>query len=353
MARGRVGIRQVAEAAGVSPTTVSHALNGKGRVTTETRERIQRIAAELGYRPNASARNLVGGRTGLLGLVVPPTDELLFLASDVAYFVQITNAATNVAMKQGYGLVVTTVPEDRSSPFGQVEVDGAIVVDPLERDPLVLELRAAGVPVVTTGRVLGDEEDGVWVDNDHRASTRLVLDHLARHGSRCPALLTNQPSTSFAFEVEETYAAWCAEHAVEPHLVHVRAGISEDAAAEAARRVLDLRPTCDAAYATLDRLALATLHEATRRNVAVPEEFLIAGATDSEAARWSLPSLTVLNLQPDALGRSATEALIALVEGREPDPRQRTVPCEVIARASTRRRPAGRRPAATAIRVES
>ena len=66
----RIGIKDVAEAAGVSVTTVSHALNGKGRLPVETRERVQRVARDLGYRPSSTARNLVGGRTGLIGLTV-------------------------------------------------------------------------------------------------------------------------------------------------------------------------------------------------------------------------------------------------------------------------------------------
>jgi DNA-binding LacI/PurR family transcriptional regulator len=69
--RRRVGIKDVASAAGVSATTVSHALNGKGRLPPGTRERVHRIAEELGYRPNATARHLAGGKTGVLGLAAP------------------------------------------------------------------------------------------------------------------------------------------------------------------------------------------------------------------------------------------------------------------------------------------
>lgn len=338
MARPRVGIKQVAEAAGVSPTTVSHALNGKGRLAEETRERIRRVADDLGYRPSAIARNLVDGRTGVLGLVMPSARELVFPAGDVAYFMQLTSAATSVAMEQGYALVVTSTNEDGSSPFTRVDVDGAIVVDPVSRDTLVAELRTAAVPVVTTGRVLGDEDAAPWVDNDHAASTRAVLEHLVQRGAHRPALITSQPDTSYASDVEEAYRAWCGERDIEPLVVRARPEISQDAAAEAAREVLDLMPTCDAVFATLDRLGLATMHEARSRGIAVPAELLVVGATDSEAARWAVPSLTVLNLQPDVIGRRAAEALIAMVRGTAPRRRHAIVPAKLVARESTRRR---------------
>lgn len=344
-----MGIKQVAEAARVSPTTVSHALNGKGRIPEETRNRIQKIADDLGYRPSAIARNLLGGRTGLLGLVVPSSSDVVFPASDVAYFVRLTSAATRVAMENGYALVVASQSPDGSSPFNRVEVDGAIVVDPVEFDPLVLSFREAGIPVVTNGRVLG-ADDAPWVDNDHNMATRRVLEHLARRGAERPGLFTSQPATSFAFDVETAYRSWCAENDISPQIVHANANLSENAAAEAARRVLDRHPACDAIFATLDRLALATLHEARIRHVSVPQELLVVGATDSEAAHWAAPSLTVLNLQPDVVGSRAAEILIELVQGREPATQHITVPTKLITRGSTRRTKHAARPGRSGVK---
>src|SRR5215203_6033436 len=69
-AKRRVGIKDVAEAAGVSITTVSHALNGKGRLTQETRDRVRRVATDLGYTPHPVAQSLASGRTGMIATVV-------------------------------------------------------------------------------------------------------------------------------------------------------------------------------------------------------------------------------------------------------------------------------------------
>ncbi len=74
----RIGIKEVAAAAGVSITTVSHALSGKGRLPEKTRERVREVAEQLEYRPNVNARKLGGGGSGLLALAVSQVEDLAF-----------------------------------------------------------------------------------------------------------------------------------------------------------------------------------------------------------------------------------------------------------------------------------
>src|SRR3954469_18718430 len=124
--RRRVGIKDVATAAGVSATTVSHALNGKGRLPPGTREKVHPIAQELGYRPNATARHLAGGKTGVLGLAVSQGAGTPDTLSDFAYFMQLMTAATAAAFEHGYALVLTPV-QPEGSRWLNVAIDGAIV----------------------------------------------------------------------------------------------------------------------------------------------------------------------------------------------------------------------------------
>src|ERR1700739_4727164 len=203
-----VGIREVAEEAGVSITTVSHALNGKGRLNEETRRRVQEVAKRLGYRPNAIARNLAGGRSGLIGLAVAQTLEGQFAVSDFAYYGQLMSAGTVEAFDHGYALVLAS---GTKGAWNTIRLDGLIVVDPIREDPLSTEYKTRGIPVVTTGRVPG-REDGYWVDNAHRAGTRSILDHLAERGARRIALLASPPVTSYVIDAREAYEQWCEEH---------------------------------------------------------------------------------------------------------------------------------------------
>ncbi len=339
--KGRVGIRDVAAAAGVSATTVSHALNGKGRLPDSTRERIAQVANELGYRPNASARNLVAGKTGRLGIAVSSAPGVPFGLSDFDYFIQMLSSATTAALEHGLALVVAG-PNHEQTAFERIEIDGAIVIDPVVNDPLVSDIRTRGLPLVTTGRIPSAEatpDDGTcWVDNDHVAGTRSILDHLADQGAERIALLTSTPVTSYTSDAAEGYETWCAEHGCEPLVSIAEGALNEGSGFVAAAALLDMPEPPDAIYATLDRLALGALLAARAREVKVPDELLLAGCTDSQASEWAQPPLTALALDPEEIGRQAVEMLITLIEGDRPRPKHQYVPTRVLTRESTAKR---------------
>src|SRR5215470_13924142 len=118
-------IHDVAKAAGVSVTTVSHALNGKGRVDPQTRARVARVVRRLGYRANRHARGLRSGRSGSLGLLLPVSGD----------------ARSDETLRLDF--------------YMRLAGDGAIVADPSPDDKRVKALKALGLPVVTIGRGLG------------------------------------------------------------------------------------------------------------------------------------------------------------------------------------------------------
>lgn len=334
--RQRVGIKEVALAAGVSVTTVSHALNGKGRLPDETRERVRRVADELGYKPNATARNLVVGRTGLLGLAVSQAGGPLFAASDFAYFAQLMMAASTEAIAKGYALVLAPV-DGALNPQSGIAVDGAIIVDPVRNDPVVAQLQRAGTPVVTTGR-RPDDGSGCWVDNDHIAGTRSMLDHLRRRGGRRIALMTSPIEISYTVDVERAYRMWCQEQGIAPQVKITAPDLTERAGFAAASELLALDEPPDAIFATYDRLAFGTLLAAEARGVAVPDQLLLATtATESQAPEQARPSLTTLNLHPQEIGRAAARLLTDLLDGETPEHQHVHIPHRVIARSSTRR----------------
>jgi DNA-binding LacI/PurR family transcriptional regulator len=333
MTSRRVGIKEVAAAAGVSITTVSHALNGKGRLTPETRQRVRDVATALDYQPSALARGLAGGRTGMLALAVSFVDDFSLPVADFDYFLQVMNAATSTALELGYSL--TLLPTDaRSTRLDRLPLDGAVVMDPVRADPIVQPLTGRGVHVVTTGRMPGGPDSACWVDNDHIAGTRAMLEHLEEEGAQRIALLTAPITSSYTIDALEAYEVWSAEHDMEP-IVATIGETSEGGAFAAASELLESRDPPDAIYATLDRLALGVLLAAEGKGVRVPEDLRIAGCTDSEASRAARPALTALSLNPERLGREAIELLIELIEHGVPEDPHRIVPSLVIPRGST------------------
>lgn len=333
--RRAVGIREVAAQAGVSTTTVSHALNGKGRIAPETRRRVREIADRLGYVPNATARNLAGGRTGLIGIAVAQTGEGNFAVSDYDYFAELISAASVVALDWGYALMLAAPA--REDAWSTTAVDGAIVVDPIDGDPVVERALGAGWPLVTTGRIPGSGRD-CWVDNDHLSGTRAMLDHLAARGAERIALLASPATTSYAVDSLSAYEEWCAERHREPMVAVARGDLTEGAGFEMTTKLLRRRRPPDAMHSTLDRLALGALLAAPTQGLSVPRDLLVSGCTDSAAGKWARPGLTTLELNPAQIGTAAVEMLAALIEGREPEARQVHIPTSILARGSTKRR---------------
>ena len=144
----RVSIRDVAREAGVSVTTVSHALNGKGRLNPETRERVREVADRLGYRPNPAARSLVSGRTGLIAAVPSLPSGLNIEFSEFAFFSELIAAATGVAVGRDNALVVSPPAADWFV-WDRVPLDGVIVIEALKKEGLFdsIKVMVGGAPV--------------------------------------------------------------------------------------------------------------------------------------------------------------------------------------------------------------
>ena len=334
MARGAVRIGDVATAAGVSITTVSHALNDKGRLNEETRRHVKEVAERLGYQPSALARGLAGGRTGLIAITVSFVDDVSLAVADFDYFMQVMNAASAAALERGLSL--TLLPTDsRRQMLDKLPIDGAIVMDPVPGDEIVNLLEKRRVPVVTTGRRPEGPDDNCWVDNDHVAGTRAMIDHLAAQGSDRIALLTGPVLSSYTLDAASAFETRCSELGLEAVIETITDPVSEGSGYAAASKQLNSSRPPNAIYATLDRPALGALLAAEAMSIRVPEDLRIAGCTDSDASRSARPALTALSLNPEEIGREALDLLVDLIEDGTAEVPQRIVPCTVIPRGST------------------
>jgi DNA-binding LacI/PurR family transcriptional regulator len=324
-----VGIKDVARAAGVSTTTVSHALSGKGRLPEETRARVRGIAQDMGYRPSAVARGLAAGRTGVLGIAFSVPDALSTGFLDIPWYPAIVNAATQRAMRDGYALVVVP-PAAGPEVWGRLPLDGTIVVEPIADDPNLLEIAAHRVRLVSIGRAPG--VDGWWVDNDNGAAVIEALELLRERGARRVALASVAWLTTWHDEAIAAYRAWCERHEVEPVVV-------ESADPEVARpglaALLDGPDRPDAVFSLYERLGSGLIELARERGIRVPEDLLLAAASDDGSGMRCEPQLSTIDFDPEALGGAAAGMLIDLVEGREPVDRSLLLPARLVERGST------------------
>ncbi|MFI5702564.1 LacI family DNA-binding transcriptional regulator [Streptomyces xanthochromogenes] len=324
---GQAGIRDVAAAAGVSITTVSDALNGKGRLPDATRRHVREVADRLGYRPSAAARTLRTGRSGLIGLTVTTYGDEPFTFTEFAYFAEMARAATSAALALGYALVILPATS-RHDVWSNVALDGTVVIDPSDQDPVVTELVRQGLPVVSDGRPAGSLPVTAWVDNDHGAAVLGILDHLADAGARRIGLLTGTSTNTYTHL--STYLHWCERVGQEP--------VYE--AYPAHDRLLARPGRPDAVYGLFDPNGTDLLAAARRYGLRVPEDLLLVCCSESTVYATTEPPITTLSLKPRRIGTAVVQLLIDVIESVDSDrPVEQVIPTELIVHTSSQRRP--------------
>ncbi|GAA2403952.1 LacI family DNA-binding transcriptional regulator [Actinomadura vinacea] len=333
-------IHDVAAAAGVSITTVSHVLSGQGRISESTRKRVAQAAAGLGYQANIHAQQLVTRRSRILAIQIANSVEATTGAALVPnsdYFLEVLNGAAEAALEGSYALLLTPPDADLDS-LNAFAVDGAIVVDPRGDEPFFATGWARDHPLVTTGRPISVRRDvPVTVDNDLEAAAGLMLAHLERNGYRRPAVITTDTSRSYTHDLVAGYTGWAKERGIEPLVVELDEPPTIEGSAHALGVLLDRPEPPDAIFTTSENLALGVLHEAQARGLRVPESLGICSAVDSGSLQLTSPQVTGMFVHPREVGRRAAVALMGLIENGETAERAIQIPVKLNERASTTR----------------
>ena len=328
----------VAAEAGVSITTASDALNGKGRLAVGTRRRVREAAERLGYRPNPLARSLVGARTGLIAVAFSHTGDITAALADKDYLRQAVVALTGDALEHEVGIVVGP-PTRHLEMWSKIPVDGLIVFSPVRGDPLLSQIRSEGTPMVLVGRDPDGGHGDPCVDNDHLAGTRTILDHLEARGAIRPGLIAVDLDDAFTDDCITGYRGWCADRSLEPRIVMVPAETPEREAVALIGSTISGPDAPDALHTTVWEMGARVVETASRLGLRIPEDLMITACGDTEPLPGELP-ITQLKLFPEVAAHEAIDLLMALIQ-RMPSGADREVPTELVARTSTDRRTAG------------
>jgi DNA-binding LacI/PurR family transcriptional regulator len=340
MSTRRVSIKDVAREAGVSVTTVSHALNGKGRLNPDTRRRVQAVAERLGYRPNPAARSLVSGRTGLIAAMASLPAEPRIGFSELAYFTELIGAATGAAVDRDVALVVAPPARRAGFVWDRVPLDGVIVIDPMVGDPALPVLRDRQIPFVTVGRDPRGSSGDAVVEADDKDGTFEVLDHLASRGAERVALFSVPPLNTFLEDTWSCYHRWCVSVDRPPLVWEMRLdqlGDDRDAAVASAVAAFLERDRPDAIYAPLELVGVGVQHALLGLGVRIPDDVMTATTYDAGRSSSADPPMSTLTFDSPAMGRAAAEMLLDVIQGRRRPPLTQVVPTRLVARASTAR----------------
>ncbi len=318
-------IRDVAAAAGVSLTTVSDALSGKGRLPEATRKKVHEVAAKLDYRPSAIARGMHGQGLGLIGISIAPATSANI--SDTWYWATIAIYASDAILFESFAPVL--LPHDVASLKKlRVPLDGVIVVDPLEEDGVLAFFRQKNVHIVTIGY---DPKNPKlpWIDDDNEQGIAELLTKTVAPGEKIAAI-TFGPRKSYIMDALRGMNNWAADagSAVQelycPEL--------DDASVDRVLQIVrDWRGRI--IVAQNDRVAVRILARLKAAGMRVPEDIRLVSATDAPELQNTNPSITALRQHPAVLGQLATRVLFDMLRGVSREDRP-LLPMDIVLRGS-------------------
>lgn len=332
----RVTIKDVARRAGVSPATVSRALNGAPRVHPDSRERVERAADQLGFRPNGLARNLRRQTAEMIAALV----------SDIQnpHFATMVRAVEDAAYRRGKRLLLCNSDESADKQRSYIDVlareriQGVILVAHDSAAPELGELLDLGIGVVAFDRPIRDPRaDAVLADN--AGGGRLATRHLCEAGHSRIAFISGPLSLHTASERVAGYLAEMDDRRLEPLVEY--GDFQVDGGRAAARQVLELHPDVTALIVANNLMTLGALH-ALHQLRPTPSAFpALVGFDDPLWAPVVNPALTTLAQPVRRMSERAVDLLFERTEGERTAPRRETFELELRVRDSCHTTPVG------------
>jgi LacI family transcriptional regulator len=335
-----VSIVDVAKAAKVSIATVSNVINNKGRVSTKTRQKVQRIIAELGYTPNLSARDLITRRTGLIALVVPTRQPAGL--HDNPFYWDLLAGVEEGARERRFNIILKAI-EERTETFTfakERRLDGIIVIGTNEGSQAVERVMNLEIPAVFIDSYLRNE-NLFQVNLDDRLGSYMATRHLIELGHRRIAVLLGDIEMKDIAYYGILHERWLGyRDALE------EAGIPYDPdlmlpfptsleGGYMASDQLALRPDVTAVFSFSDISAMGLLKGLKDRGIRVPEDCSVIGFDNLFISKYTSPSLTTVSQNILEKGRSAVKMLLDQIDNVPIVERRKVLPVELVIRDTT------------------
>lgn len=314
-------ILQIAKKANVSCSTVSRALNGRKGVSDEVRAKIVKIAQELDYYPDSSARALVSKRVGVIGLIIPRTSEYAFTSP---YYSNILLGISAVVTQRGYQLMLV-INEQRSYAafYHRRMVDGIIVVGHLFDDQRIFELTESGIPsVVVPGFIEDSPKNPLSVNSENYEPNYAAVNHLIELNHRHIAYILGQRNSKYSVERLNAYQDALRENGLEIREEYTPfSDFSVTDGFQIMGKLLDLPAPPTAVLCINDSISIGALDQIKARNLSIPDELSVVVTCASDILSHYDPPLTAIHVPVVSVGKAAADALIQLVEnGTVSDP---------------------------------
>lgn len=336
-----ITLKELAQSLGLSPTTVSRALNGYPEVNEDTRWRVMEAARKLNYRPNTRAKSLATGRAQAIGHVIPVSDQHEIVNPVFADFIA---GAGESYTRAGYDMVISVVADAEEAQVyrdlvGRGTVDGLIVHAPRQQDPRIPLLRDLGIPFLVHGRSSGVERPYSWLDINNRRGFARATDFLLDLGHRRIGFVNGLEVMDFAARRRSGYLDALAGRGLraDPALMQ-SAEMTETNGYRAARRMLALPDPPTAFLVSSMLLAIGVRHALWEAGLHMGRDVSVITHDDDLSYLKNgdeVPIFTATRSSIREAGRLAADMLLELVGQRTEAPLTRLLEVDLIIGQST------------------
>jgi len=311
-----ITIKDVAELAGVSPSTVSRVIHNNPKISEETKKIVNAAMEKLKYHPNAVARSLANSSTKTIGLILPNSSDDLFTRP---FFIEAMRGISIYAQNNNYNLMYCfSKSEEEEVEFirnyiNSGWVDGIVLFTARKEDKCISYLQKREFPFV----VIGQPENGddiLWVDNDNIQSMYNVASYLVEKGYREIALLTGPEQFAVTQNRKKGYlqALQARGLKVNEKLILTGDSFSEESGYTSMKSILESDTKVEAVAAADDFLAFGAMKAMDEKNIKIP----IVGFNNSPRSSFQSPSLSSVDINPVLLGENAAELLIKSLQNK-------------------------------------
>lgn len=308
----RPTISDVARAAGVATSTVSHALNNKGYVDADTKARILKQVKALGYRPNVRARSLRIGGVRTISLVSTMPLGVAGGVSKLGFLMELAAVVSEEAIKRGLALILVP-PQPGGGLLPDLEIDGAIMVEPAEHEPQLDVLVADNFPFVCLGRWPGHDSIP-YVDLLSGYTAELLLRHLKEQGCKRIAIMIGRSGRNSYLEAETAYRGFCQAEGAEPVVIKLAEEGGEMAGQVAATDLFQRHPDVDGIVALVDAFVSGVIQAAAAYDMDIPGRLKVATRYDGLRAKLAAVPLTAVDLHLEEVAAMGVELLVQAMD---------------------------------------
>ncbi|MCA0756813.1 LacI family transcriptional regulator [Paenibacillus sp. N4] len=333
-----VTIKDIAKAAGVSPSTVSRVVSNHPRISKATSQKVKRFMEEMGYHPNVMAKSLVSKTTQTLAIMLPRPAEELF---QDFFFGELLRGILTQSTRAGYDMLLTTAtsPNDETETVSRLvlgrRVDGVILLSSRVNDPLIDLLDKHKFPTVLIGRTEG-HSNILSVDNDNEQAAYDATQHLILQGHERIGFVSGPPALTVAQDRMNGYRRAMQEAGLPVRSEWIVEGeFLQQSGYRAMSFMMSLPERPSGLVAIDDVVAFGVLRGLTELGYKVPDDLSLVSFNNIALSELATPPISSIDIGTYQLGYTASQMLIRLIQEEDVHQSRMIIPHRLIVRESS------------------